>query len=74
MSRVEFQRWMDFYEHAPFDDLHRYHRPAALVSQSLAGGKIDERLEWLEDDRSQDMGDADMNTIRAFGFKRKGGG
>jgi hypothetical protein len=44
----EFESWRQFYVRWPFDDLHRYHRPAALVSVSMAGGDIAERLEFLQ--------------------------
>jgi hypothetical protein len=73
MTRAEFHRWVAFYEQSPFDDLHRYHRPAALVSHSLGGGDIQQRLDWLQPDpRNADMDDADLNTLRAFGFTGKG--
>lgn len=47
MSRKEFLAWMDFYRLYPFDDLHRYHRPAALISTSMTGGDVRDRLSWL---------------------------
>ena len=58
MSVPEFVRWMQYYKRNPFDDLHRYHRPAALVSVSMGGGDFIERVELLrgsfEDDTSSD--------------------
>lgn len=42
-----FEKWKQFYLHFPFDDLHRYHRPAALVAATL-GGKYEEKIEFLE--------------------------
>lgn len=70
MTQKEFQQWMQFYRNHPFDDLHRYHRPAALVSISMGGGDIKERLEWLAPEPIPDGLDvADLNTIKAFGFK-----
>ena len=47
MSVPEFVRWMQYYKRNPFDDLHRYHRPAALVSVSMGGGDFIERVELL---------------------------
>lgn len=47
MPQREFIAWMDFYRLYPFDDFHRYHRPAALVSVSLGGGDVQQRLDWL---------------------------
>ena len=74
MPQAEFVAWLDFYRLYPFDDFHRFHRPAALIAQSLGGGQIQERLDWLQPDRANDeMTDADMNTLRALGFTRKGG-
>ena len=69
MSQAEYHRWVDFYRSQPFDDFHRYHRPAALVSVSLAGGDIKERLEWLQpDDVPDGLNDADVRTIKALGM------
>lgn len=72
MTQAEFASWIEFYRLAPFDDLHRFHRPAALVSQSLGGGDLAARLEWLQPqpEADHDMSDADRNTLRAFGIKR----
>ena len=47
MTQREFHDWCDFYRLFPFDDYHRHHRPAALVSVSMGGGDVSERLEWL---------------------------
>jgi hypothetical protein len=72
MTQAEFQRWIQFYREQPFDDFHRYHRPAALVSVSMAGGDIKERLEWLQPEPIPDGLDrADVATIKAFGFTPK---
>jgi hypothetical protein len=75
MSQAEFQQWIQFYRNFPFDDFHRYHRPAALVSVSMAGGDVKERLEWLQPEPIPDGLDvADVNTIKAFGFTPKAKG
>jgi hypothetical protein len=47
MPRREFVEWMEFYRLYPFDDLYRYHRPAALVASSFGGGEIQQRIDWL---------------------------
>lgn len=75
MTQPEFLLWLEFYRMFPFDDLHRFHRPAALVAQSLGGGgDITAKLDWLAPDPVNDgLSDADMRTIRGLGFKRKGG-
>lgn len=70
MTQREFEAWQDFYMQAPFDDLHRYHRPAALVSVSMAGGEVSDKLEWLQPSRANaEYSDADMATFKAFGVK-----
>jgi hypothetical protein len=75
MTRVEFFRWVAYYEQYPFDDYHRFHRPAALVAYSLGGGQMGPYLDWLQPPpQSDDLNDADMNTLRAFGFAGKAGG
>jgi hypothetical protein len=71
MTMNEFETWMTFSQLYPFDDLHRYHRPAALVASRLAGGDLSACLDWLQPDRSE-LTDADMATMRALGFTRKG--
>lgn len=74
MSRKEFLAWVRFYELHPFDDFHRYHRPAALVAQSLGGGSTQEKLEWLQptptEPGDEQLSQADMNTLRAFGLRK----
>jgi len=69
MTEEEFQDWLDFYAMYPFDDLHRIHRPAALVSVSMAGGgdAFADRLEVLQPDpKLAGLSDVDKSLIRAF--------
>ncbi len=68
MKQVEFERWRDFYERFPFDPTHIYYRPAALISESMAGGKFDEKLDWLRRPLVEDSTDVDLRTMKAFGF------
>jgi hypothetical protein len=54
----------------PFDDYHRYHRPAALVAQFVGGGDIKQKLQWLAPEPvAYDFPDSDMRTLSAFGLK-----
>lgn len=61
--------WIEYYKLYPFDDLHRFHRPAALISVSMAGGDIAARLAYLQPEPgADDLNDADLRTIKALGF------
>lgn len=76
MTQAEFEGWKEFYVRFPFDDGHRFHRPAALVysaafapdSRAEAAG---DAMRWLAP-QADDMSDADRNTMRALGFDEKG--
>lgn len=71
MSQAEFLEWIKFYRLFPFDDMHRYHRPAALIAQSMAGGDVKQKLDWLMPEPvPEGMTVADYNTLKAFGIKR----
>ena len=73
MTQAEFRSWVEFYELHPFDDFHRFHRPAALVAASMGGGSVAEKLDWLQpkpQDETGDLSDADLNTLRAFGLRK----
>lgn len=72
MTRREFLSWMEFYKLYPFDDFHRFHRPAALQAHMARGKASDMQplLDWLQPDpRNDGLTDADMRTMRAFGYK-----
>lgn len=68
MPQPEFLAWIEFYKLYPFDDFHRFHRPAALVSVSLGGGDIQQRLDWLQPDpATAELSDVDISLLKAFG-------
>jgi len=70
MTADEFASWVEFFGLYPFDDYHRHHRPAALISASFTGGgeAISERLEFLQPDPSlSDMTEADRSILKAMG-------
>jgi hypothetical protein len=73
MPAVELQSWREFYLLYPFDDVHRYHRPAAMVAAAHPEVKdqaaaIRKRLEWLQPPPLVPaFGDADLRTIAALG-------
>ena len=68
MSRSEFLAWAQFYKLFPFDDFHRFHRPAAMIASAVGGGSMAERLDWLQPP-THDYNSADLATLRAFGIK-----
>jgi hypothetical protein len=77
MSALEFRAWAEYYEAHPFDDLHRFHRPAALVASSFGGRKFDDALQFLapelpalvEPSPGFAYSAADIATFKAFGRK-----
>lgn len=69
MTEEEFQEWLEFFGMYPFDDFHRLHRPAALVSVCLAGGgdAWQERIDFLQPDPTlAGLSDVDKSLIKAF--------
>lgn len=72
MTEREFLDWCSFYESSPFDDAHRYHRPAALIAHSLGGADMQELVKYLINDMSIPDEDprADERTLIAFGIKK----
>lgn len=70
MTQSEFVAWREFYKMHPFDDLHRLHRPAALIATSMAGGDVKTRLDWLAPEPEQAVDGwsaADVATFKAMG-------
>lgn len=72
MTQPEFLAWVEFYKLFPFDDYHRYHRPAALTAGAFGGGDIQARLDWLQPQTHAALGysEADLNTFKALGMPR----
>lgn len=82
MSRNEFSAWCEYYLSHPFDDFHRFHRPAALVASSMAG-TVEDKLAWLAPalaalpseelagpEAERQYSQADLNTFKALGMTR----
>lgn len=70
MPRPEFLSWLAFHQLFPFDDHHRYHRPAVLVAESMSGGHLQDRLNWLQPDpATAGWDEADLRTFAALGVK-----
>lgn len=73
MTVRELRSWRRFYRERPFDDLHRFHRPAALIAHSFGGGDgVDETLRILigairkEHGTEGEFSEADKATLRAL--------
>ena len=47
MTRSEFVAWIQFYQRWPFDDFHRFHRPAALIASSMGGEEMQKLIDFL---------------------------
>ena len=64
----EFQDWVEYYKDFPFDDFHRYYRPAALNALGKTKMGMQETLDWLQKPQVPDgMNEADLNVLKAFG-------
>lgn len=68
---------MEFYKVFPFDDLHRFHRPASVVAASN-GVKYDKALKFLQPEPPgppvpppEGYTEVDVSMANAFGFKLK---
>lgn len=72
MSRSELASWAEFYAAYPFDDRHRYHRPAALIARASGSSlDVDAMLAWLIPTpaiETQEHTEADITTLKAFGL------
>ncbi len=68
MTQPEFLAWVEFFKQNPFDDYHRFYRPAAMVASSMSGAVPDELLGWLERKPVAKYSEAELNTFKAFGI------
>jgi hypothetical protein len=65
---VELAGWRAFFELYPFDDLHRFHRPASAIAGSF-GAKPEQVLKYLSPDPIDSaLSDADRDVATALGF------
>jgi hypothetical protein len=74
MTQAEFVAWREYYRMHPFDDLHRLHRPAALIATAMGGGDVQTRLDWLapQFEAADGWSAADTATFKALGVKPPG--
>ena len=73
MTPSEFRAWVEFYKHFPFDDLHRLHRPAAVIAASMGGKDAYQKaIDHLAPDPiPEGMSAVDMSVYKAFGMVPK---
>jgi hypothetical protein len=69
MTQDEFIAWVAYFREFPFDDFHRYHRPASAVAASM-GADTQKVLDYLAPRKEEIAGysAAELNTFKAFGF------
>ncbi|MBH1625989.1 hypothetical protein I5U62_03490 [Stenotrophomonas maltophilia] len=68
MPGAELSGWRAFYELYPFDDLHRFHRPAAVIGTAF-GGKYESIIGFLAPSPDDPvLSDADRDVSKALGF------
>lgn len=68
LTPEEFEDWRQFYTRWPFDDLHRFHRPAALVAAHF-GGDFEKALSVLHppvQDPDDPLTDVDRQVFSAL--------
>lgn len=64
---------MEFYRRWPFDDLHRYHRPTALIASRGSSSDPQTFLDWLQPpDLPDGVTPVDLSLMRAFGVEPPG--
>jgi len=75
MSTRELNGWIDYFNRHPFDDLHRYHRPALADTLIRGGVAFDGVIDWMQGDTTEKASEstADENTLRALGLSRPKG-
>lgn len=71
MGQDEFEAWKAYYRLWPFDDYHRFHRPAGLVAASMSG-ELEAKLDWLAGDRIKapeltEISEVDRSVMAALG-------
>lgn len=79
LPQAELDDWREYYRLYPFDDHHRYHRPAALIASNVGGimssnydmnAALRSNLEFLSPEPLvSTTSDADITTMRTLGIK-----
>jgi hypothetical protein len=69
MTEDEWLRWIEFYKLQPFDDYHRFARPAALVAHSMSGASLDDLLGYLEKRPQPQINSVEQGMLKALGLR-----
>lgn len=67
MGQPEFDAWCEFYTEHPFDDYHRYQKPAALVAWSNGGVTLQTAMDYLAPPGDDGNTEADRSLFEAAG-------
>jgi len=74
MPYSEYENWRKFYLIHPFDDFHRYYRPAALLASLHATQQntaLKAALDFLQPNPlAAHLNETDRRTLTAFGLNR----
>jgi len=72
MPYSEYENWRAFYVMYPFDDRHRYYRPAALIASVNAmqpNSALKAALDWLQPNpATMHLNETDKRTLAALGL------
>jgi len=69
MTAPEFNAWVEFYKDFPFDDFHRYHKPA-LVASGRFFNEANDMLDYLQKPQvDEELTDVDMSFLKLFGVR-----
>lgn len=71
MTLPEFADWIEFYKAQPFDDLHRFHRPHAMLAKVMGGGEVDSYIDWLQPPPDDGQTSADRDLFKAAGVTKR---
>lgn len=71
LTNKEYLDWVAYYKSYPFDDFHRFHRPAALLVSRGKNEQLDAALKFLDinsvlpgEINMDEMSEADMSIIQ----------
>lgn len=67
MPRKDYEAFRQFYQLFPFDDHHRFHKPAAVIAASM-GMKMEDSMRVLDPPPNESgWSQAELNSFRSGG-------